>query len=160
MKIQKLYAKTKSYAVISVLALGVSSAHINAMGHQHKFDNPSTGQPNTLTQGNRHIEMKKRLHRLAKKLDLTQTQRSEVKEIFAEMKVVRQVHKLVMSGFKKQVQSLMQMPEFNERQFDIIYMENITNFQKMALEKAKVHHKVMQVLTAEQQQKFLTMQNK
>ena len=51
----------------------------------------------------------------------------------------------------------MQRPEFVENQFEIIYLEHQANFQKMAMEKAKIRHKVMQLLTAEQQQKFLIM---
>ncbi|MBA6294032.1 hypothetical protein H4J58_10640 [Colwellia sp. MB3u-70] len=38
-----------------------------------------------------------------------------------------------------------------------IYAKHQLNFQQAAMARAKFHHGVMQVLTSEQQQKFLTM---
>tara|TARA_R110000744_G_scaffold143851_4_gene255816 strand:- start:320 stop:799 length:480 start_codon:yes stop_codon:yes gene_type:complete len=157
MKLQKLYSNLTPYLVISMLALGISSLSVNATGHKNAYHNPSDGHHDIKQRDNQHVTMKNRLHRLAKNLDLTPEQRSEVKEIFSGMKAVRQAYKSTMSGFKEQVQSLMQRPEFVENQFEIIYLEHQANFQKMAMEKAKIRHKVMQLLTAEQQQKFLIM---
>lgn len=159
MKKQTRFASIKSYAVVSMLVLGISSLNVNAMNHKNDHHSSGVGHSNAKGQDNHHVKMKKRFHRLAKKLDLTQEQLSKVKEIFTGMKVVKQTHKHAMSGFKEQIQSIMQRSEFDESQFETIYLEHQANFQQIAMEKAKIRHKIMQILSPEQQQKFLTIRH-
>lgn len=142
---------------MSVLILGISSLSVNAMGDKHEYHNSSAKHENAEGRDHQHAKMKKHLHRLAKKLDLTPEQRSEIKVIYSSMKEDRQANKATFSGFKQQVQSMLQASEFDENQFTNIYAKYQPSFQKSAMEKAKVRHAVMQVLTPEQQEKFLTM---
>jgi len=143
---------------MTLLVIGISSLSANAMGHKHQYHNANANHQGLDGEDSQHIKLKNRLHNLAKKLDLTREQRSEIKQIFAGMRESRQVHKSALSGFKTQVQSMLQMSEFDEQQFATIYTEYQPSLQKAAMEKAKIRHAVMQVLTPEQQQKFLTMQ--
>ncbi|MBA6225858.1 MULTISPECIES: Spy/CpxP family protein refolding chaperone [unclassified Colwellia] len=164
MNTQKLYSTIKPHAAVSILVLSIislSSFSANAMGHENKHHSHhnSHDMSHQQHQGREHQQAKldKRLHHLAKKLDLSQAQRSEIKLIFVSMTEDKQAKKRVMSDFKAQVKPLLQASEFDENQFAAIYAEHQLNFQQAAMERAKVHHGVMQVLTAEQQQKFLTM---
>jgi len=143
--------------VISVFVLGLSSLSVNATGHKNEDHNANATHENAKGHDNQQTKMKKRLHRLAKKLDLTTEQKSEIKVIFAGMKEIRQTKKRALSGFKEQIQSLLQASEFDENKFANIYTEFQPIFQKSAMEKAKTRHAVLQILTPEQQKKFLTM---
>jgi Spy/CpxP family protein refolding chaperone len=153
----KLYSTIKPFLAMSVIALAVTSLNVNAMGHNSEGDNSKTKMSQQKGESNKHGNMKKRLHRLAKKLDLTSEQRVNVKEIFANIKNQRHDRKDVLSGFKEQVQSLVLMSEFDESQFKAIYAEHQASFQAIEMEKAKMRHAILQVLSPEQQQKFLTM---
>ena len=157
MQIQKLYSKIKPYAAMSVLVLGISSLSVNAMGHKNDNHNPEKRQQQGEGHNKQHAMMKKHLHRLAKKLDLTSEQRSELNVIFAGIKEDRIAHKPDLTGFNEQVKSLLQVSKFDENKFEAIYAEFQPTFQKMATDKAKIRHAIMQVLTPEQQQKYLTM---
>tara|TARA_R110000744_G_scaffold16472_6_gene45367 strand:+ start:2772 stop:3257 length:486 start_codon:yes stop_codon:yes gene_type:complete len=157
MQIQKLYSKIKPYAAMSVLVLGISSLSVNAMGHKNDSHNVEKSQQQGEGAKKHHAKMKKHMHRLAKKLDLTSEQRDEIKVVFSGMKEDRLAHKANFTGFNEQVKSLLQASKFDENKFDAIYAEFQPNFQKMAMDKAKIRHAIMQVLTPEQQKKFLTM---
>jgi len=158
MKAKKLYTLIKSYAVISMLVLIVTSVSVNAMGQKHEYHNDKHQQVQGSDQ--QQLKMKKRFHRLAKKLALSEKQRDEIKPLFAHMQAERQAQKGALSGFKAQMQTLVQASEFDESEFDAIYAEFQPNFQGIAMAKAKMHHAVMQVLTPEQQQKYLKMRMK
>ena len=142
---------------MSVLVLGISSLSVNAMGHKNDNHNPEKRQQQGEGHNKQHAMMKKHLHRLAKKLDLTSEQRSELKVIFAGIKEDRIAHKPDLTGFNEQVKSLLQVSKFDENKFEAIYAEFQPTFQKIATDKAKIRHAIMQVLTAEKQQKYLTM---
>lgn len=157
MKIQKLYSTIKPYAAMSVLILSISSLSVNAMGDKHEYHNSSAKHENAEGRDHQPAKMKKHLHRLAKKLDLTSEQRSKIKVIYANMRDDRQEDKANFAGFKQQVQALLQASEFDEIQFTNIYAKYQPSFQKLAMEKAKVRHAVMQILSPVQQEKFLTM---
>jgi len=162
MKIQKLYTTIKPYAVISILVLGIGSLSVNAMGH--KKDNHNTENNTEMSQhkgeGHKkhHERMKKSMHRLAKKLDLTSEQRSEIKAIFKGMKEDREANKAAFSSYKEQMKSLLAVSEFDENNFNAIYAEFQTSFKQLAMEKAKNRHAIMQVLTAEQKEKYSSME--
>ena len=157
MQIQKLYSKIKPYAAMSVLVLGISGLSVNAMGHNNDSHNAEKSQEQGEGTKKHHAKMKKHLHRIAKHLDLTSEQRSEIKVIFSGMKEGRLAHKADLTGFGEQVKSLLQASKFDENKFDAIYAEFQPAFQKMAMDKAKIRHAIMQVLTPEQQKKYLTM---
>lgn len=154
---KKLYSTIKPFLAMSFIALAVTSLNVNARGHNNEDHNSKTEMSQQKGENHKHGNMKKRLHRLAKKLDLTAEQRVQVKEIFANMKTQRHDRKDALSGFKEQVKSLVQMSEFDENKFKTIYTAHQASFQAIAMEKAKMRHAILQVLSKEQQQKFLTM---
>ena len=157
MKIQKLYTTMKPYALISLLVIGMSSIGVNAMGYKHGEYNTEMSQEKSEVNKKHHAKRKKSLHRLAKKLDLTSEQRDEIKAIYAGMKEGRKANKESLSSYKEQLKSLMAVSQFDENEFNAIYAEFQASFQQVAMEKAKHRHAIMQVLTPEQQAKFLTM---
>lgn len=160
MKIQKLYSTIKPYAAISLLVLGISSLSANAMADKSENHHSHISHQNgggVDKQHKQHKKMKKHLHRLAKKLDLTSEQRSEIKLIFTNIKEDRQAHKTAFSGFKEDVKSLLQASQFDENNFNALYRQYQPHFQQAIMEKAKARHGVMQVLTPKQQEKYLLM---
>lgn len=156
MKIQNLYSTIKPYVAVGVIVLSMTSLNVNAIGYQSGNVNGDYQQSEK--RGKHHSQMKKQLHRLMKKLDLTSAQKTKVKAIFAEMKTQRQEHKNSRAGFKKEIDSLMLASEFDENRFAAIYAEYQPNLQAMAMQKAKTHHQIMQILTPKQQEKFSKMQ--
>jgi len=164
MKTQKLYSTINPYAAMGILVLGIisfSNFSANAMGHENKYHRHHNSHHMSHQQhegrDNQQEQLEKRLHRLAKKLDLSQAQRNEIKLIFVGMTEDKQAKKRALSDFKAQVEPLLQASEFDENQFAAIYAKHQLNFQQAAMGRAKVHHGVMQVLTSEQQQNFLTI---
>jgi protein CpxP len=160
MKTQKLYSTIKPYAAMGILVLGIislSTFSANAMGHEKKYHSHHMSHQQHKGGNNQQEQLENRLHRLAKKLDLSQAQRSEMKLIFVSMIKGKQAGKRAMSDFKAQMKPLLKASEFDENEFAAIYAKHQLNFQQAAMERAKVHHGAMQVLTSEQQQKFLTM---
>lgn len=157
MTIQKLYSTLKPYAAITVLALAISSLSVSAATVSNENNGTATSQQKSEGHHKHERKMKKHFHRLAKKLDLTKEQRTDMKAIFANMKDQRKEDKATLSGFKKQLQLLMQEKAFDENKFSAIYAEFSPNFAQVALQKAKVRHAIMQILTPEQQKKYLAM---
>lgn len=158
MQIQKLYSTIKPYAVISLLVLGgISSLNVNAMGHKSEAHNIEKSQVEGESSNKHHDKMKKHLHRLAKKLDLTSEQRNEIKAIYVAMKEDRKADEKSLSSYKEQMNSLLKAGKFDETKFSVIYDKYQKNFKMVAMEKAKRRHAILQVLTPEQQSKYLTM---
>ncbi len=160
MKIQKLYSTIKPYVAMSAILLTMTSLNVNAVEKSIEQANAVTSYQKADGNGKQHATMKKRFHRLAKKLALTSEQRTKVKAIFANMKNTHQEKKASLAGFKEQLSSLMKTSEFDENNFTAIYMEYQPVFQQNAMARAKVQHQIMQVLTPEQQEKFLTMKER
>ena len=161
MQIQKLYTTMKPYAVISLLVLCIGSLSANAMGHKkgdrNSENSTELSQHKSEDSKHHHRQMKKKFHHLAKNLDLTSEQRSEMKAIFAGMKEDQQANRSALSGYKEQLKLLVAQSQFDEDQFNAIYAEFQVSFQQLAMEKAKQHHAVMQILTPEQKVKYLAM---
>ena len=157
MKMQKVYSTIKPYVATSVMLLTMTSMNVNAIEKSIEQTNAVTSYQEADGNGKQDKKMKKRFHRLAKKLALTSEQRSKVKAILANIKTKHQESKGSLAGFKDQVRSLMKTGEFDENNFTAIYIEYQPVFQQNAMARAKVQHQIMQVLTPEQQEKFLTM---
>ena len=153
MKTNKLNLSVKPLVVMSIIVLAMTSINVSALGH--KNDNHKSKMDYQQGENNEHHRKgKNRLHRLVKKLDLSDEQKIQVKDIFANMSAK---HKNDSAELKEQMKSLMQASEFDEDKFEAIHLKRQENFQKMAMEKAKTRHAIMQVLTPEQREEFLTM---
>lgn len=158
MKTHKLYCAIKPYLAIGVTALCLTTFNASAVGHNHDGNGKShIGQHHSSEQESHKRQMKKRFKMLAHKLDLTKAQRQEIRTIFTEMKADKKEHRATMSGFKEQVGILAQADEFDESKFKTLYAEFQDEFQVLAMEKAKMRHAIMQILTPEQQDKFSSM---
>ena len=161
MKKNNLYTTLKPYLAIGATLVCLTTFNASAIGTDNVENKAQYGQKmKGEQQGKRQHRMKKHFKMLAKKLDLTKAQRQEVKSIFAEMKVSKKSHRNSMKGFKEEVNVLTMAPTFNETKFKSIYAQSQENFAQVAMERAKMRHKIMQVLTPEQQEKFQTMRTK
>jgi Spy/CpxP family protein refolding chaperone len=139
---------TLSLATFNVSALTHNNEETAANAHHLKHQN------GTERNNNHQQQVKKRFKMLAKKLALNKTQRKEIKSIFAETKLVNKAHREAMSDFKEQVNVLARANEFDEEEFNVLYNSVQSNFQEIALERAKARHAVMQALTAIQRDKL------
>lgn len=156
MKALNLYSKLTPYVAMGVLALTLSSVNANASGHKNEHHKSSAAME-SVDDGHKQTKIKKSLRRLSKKLDLSAEQRSKIKAIFAQNKAVHQQRRDTVSGFKAKVDAMLQNNAFDESQFEVIYSEYQAGFTKMAMDRAKARHEILQVLTPEQQQTFLKM---
>ncbi len=159
MRTDKLYSAIKPYLAMGVTVLCLTTFNASALGYNNDGNGKShAGQyHNSGEKGNHAKHMKKRFKMLAHKLDLTKEQRQEIRTIFTEMKSDKKERRATMSGFKEQVEILAQASEFDESRFKTLYAEFQENFQVLAMERAKMHHTIMQVLTPEQQKRFSSM---
>jgi len=105
-------------------------------------------------------QMKRHFKKMAKYLELTEEQKTQMKAIRAEAKTQRSEFKESMSGFHQQVKALMQAETFDEQAFSVLQSQYQGNFQHMALIKAKTKHAMFQVLTSEQQEKMQEFKEK
>lgn len=103
---------------------------------------------------------RKELKMMARHLDLTNEQKSEIKTIFKTAKTNANVNKQAMKNFKKEVKALVHADTFDEQAFINLHTANQVQIQNMALAKAKVKHQVFNVLTPEQQEKWQNFKEK
>jgi protein CpxP len=159
MKTHKLYSAIKPYLAIGVTALCLTTFNASALANNNGGNGKShTGQyQSSGEQGNHKKQMKKRFKMLANKLELTKTQRQKIRTVFSEMKTDKKERRVSMSGFKEQVDVLAQAREFDEDKFNTLYASFQDKFKALAMDKAKMHHAIMQVLTPEQKAKFSSM---
>ncbi|GAA6204795.1 Spy/CpxP family protein refolding chaperone [Thalassotalea sp. SU-HH00458] len=118
-----------------------------------------TAQTEHMKKGKKH-PMMRQFKKMAKHLALTDEQKTQVKAIFEQTKLKAKEQKETMKGFKEQVKSLMSAPTFDEKAFIELHSQYQTSFTEMALQKAKSKHAIMQVLTAEQREKFMKFNRK
>ncbi|SEL80653.1 Heavy-metal resistance [Colwellia chukchiensis] len=155
MQTTQQYAMIKRFITIAALLLAVTSVSSFALAHQQHQHHKMYQQVMDIDK--QALKMHKRMHRLTKVLALSEAQQAEIMQLFTEQKAERLAQKTALSGFKTQLQGLTQASEFDENQFNAIYAEFQPAFQAMAMQKAKMHHGVLQVLTPQQQQKYLKM---
>lgn len=118
-----------------------------------------TVQTERMKKGKKH-PMMRQFKKMAKHLALTDEQKTQVKAIFEQTKQSSKEHRAAMKDFKEQVKSLMAAPVFDEKAFTELHSQYQTNFTEMALQKAKSKHAIMQVLTAEQREKYMKFSKK
>jgi periplasmic protein CpxP/Spy len=99
--------------------------------------------------------MMRQYKKMVKHLQLSEDQKVKVKAIFEQAKVSSHAQRESMKGFKVQVKSLMEAPVFDDKAFNELHSQYQTKFSEMALLKAKNKHAILQVLTAEQREKFM-----
>ncbi|WP_440874987.1 Spy/CpxP family protein refolding chaperone [Thalassotalea sp. PLHSN55] len=104
------------------------------------------------------------LKRMSKALDLTDEQRTQIKDILSRAKETREASKAenqaTKEAFKLSMKAIMEAEEFNESDFVNLHQENQQTFLAAKVEKAKVKHAVLQVLTQEQKDKWMKIKSK
>jgi len=98
--------------------------------------------------------MKQRFKKMAKFLQLSQEQRVQVKAIFKSAKVKKKTNRATMQAFRTQVKSLMMAPVFDDLAFLELHNQHKEQLAQLALDKVKMKHSIMQLLTAEQKEKL------
>lgn len=102
-----------------------------------------------------------KMGKILKQLDLTSEQQASIDAIRAEQKEQREAQRdtmqTVRESNKEAMQALMTEKEFNENEALRLIDEKSERQQARALERMRAHHSIMQVLTADQQQQFITL---
>ncbi len=101
-----------------------------------------------------HKSPRHKLKMMAKVLDLTQEQQTQIRALFTENKQLAKTNRASMKQFKEQVKLLIEAEVFDEAAFMQLHQENQTQFISEALMRAKTKHAVFNILTAEQQTKW------
>lgn len=148
---------TKPIIVLALTTIFFTSQSASAIGHDKSLN--QTEQQGQHTSKRDH-QVKSKLKRLAKHLDLTKTQKTALREIFVKEKSTRKAQRERMASFRGELRKLSVSSDFDETQFDLIYEEYQNDFKVAALEKAKIRHAMMQVLTPEQQNKMQKLAKK
>ena len=99
-------------------------------------------------------KMKRHFKKMAKHLQLTNEQRTQIKALFKQAKSERKANKENLTGFKEQVKSLMSASSFDEKAFTDLRGQYQHHFAQMALIKVKAKHAMLQLLTDEQKEKL------
>jgi protein CpxP len=99
----------------------------------------------------------KRLAKLSRKLDLTESQQADIKVIKEGEKWEMEKLKPAMQAFRQQVKTLMSSENFDEQAFIELQASNQDVFAQVALIKAKSKFAMKEVLTTEQQEDFNSM---
>lgn len=148
---------TKPIIVLALTTIFFTSQSASAIGHDKSLNQTEQQGQHTSKRGH---QVKSKLKRLAKHLDLTKTQKTALREIFVKEKSTRKAQRERMASFRGELRKLSVSSDFDETQFDLIYEEYQNDFKVAALEKAKIRHAMMQVLTPEQQNKMQKLAKK
>lgn len=107
-----------------------------------------------------HKQSKHMMKRMIKKLSLTDQQQTQIKEIKTQAKTNNETMRDSMKQFRKAVKSLQQAQQFDEQAFAKLHAQYQPTMAKIALSKAKTKHAIFNVLTKEQQTKWLKILEK
>lgn len=141
-------------ALCGVLALSSLSA-VNAAGYRGDCDSPRHFEKHR-KQGGEHM-----LKRMSKVLSLTEEQQTKIKEIQSQAKEQNQSLRETRGDFKKESKALIHAKTFDEQAFVALQATYQADFAQVELAKAKVKNAIFNVLTAEQQEIWLTkMENR
>lgn len=132
-------------AVCIVIAF-VSVATVNASDNDIALDAPIDHQ------GNIH-----KMKRMAKVLSLSEQQQVQIKAIKKQAKEQSHTLRVSMKQFKIAEKKLLQTKSFNDDAYSDLYEAYQPVFAQIALIRVKNKHAVFNVLTEEQQEKWLKM---
>jgi Spy/CpxP family protein refolding chaperone len=99
--------------------------------------------------------MQHQFRQMAKTLGLSTQQKQEMKAIHLNGKEENKANHAEMKEFKEEMRIITGAEEFDELAFQALYSRYETTIANMALLKAKTRHQIRQLLTDEQQQKWL-----
>ncbi len=169
--IMKLISLTKNtkLALFTLTLISASALLSIAKANNHPLSNNSVttiAQPsNTMRHQHKHRGMhEKMMHKkfrhMAKMLSLTSEQKGQIKQIFIEAKTQRATYQPTMKAFHQAMQVLLTAPAFDEQAILDLKVNYKTTFDQLALIKAKTRYDIFALLTPEQKDKWLAMQEK
>jgi len=132
-------------AVCIVIAFA-NVASVNASDDDIALDTPIEHQ------GNKH-----KMQRMTKALSLSEQQQVQIKAIKKQAKEQHKALRESIRKFKTEEKKLMQTKGFDESAYSELHDAHQATFSQIALMRAKTKHAVFNVLTAEQQGKWLKM---
>lgn len=100
-------------------------------------------------------KIEKKLKKMSKLLELNDTQKVQIKAILMQQKQSAKENRTTRKEFKKEVKSIAKGADFDEQKFKAVYNQYQPKLYASILAKAKSRHALMQVLTEEQQIKYI-----
>lgn len=103
---------------------------------------------------------KKMMKRMIKVLSLSEVQQEQIKSIKLQAKGQHMSQRVVIQQFKEAEKALIHSNNFNEKTYTDLYTANQQTFANMALTRAQTKHAIFNVLTKEQQAKWIALKDK
>ena len=153
----KTFFKPLAVAVTSLALLTVAPASFAVSPEHHATASEQVVKKHKVGKRKHHKSI---LKKMARHLDLSQDQKQQIKTLMLTAKQERQTNKATLESFHKQVQVLMQAPEFDEQAYISLREQYRASFDQMALAKVKNRHAIAQVLTPEQREKWQAVKEK
>lgn len=100
------------------------------------------------------FDVQKNYKRMAKHLNLSKEQKSEVKAIHEKHRSSNEAQRVSMQAYQAEVKALIASGNFTDASFSDIYNKYEDELEQKALRKAQVKNEVYQVLTDEQKVKW------
>lgn len=155
MNILNLVKAKRTRGALVALALSAPMLSPSLVVAQEQLSNKAMMGQERSAEGMRHM-----LKKMAKKLELSQSQKEQIKLIVQQTKAQSSELKLTMQTFKGKNKALMLEETFDEQAFLLLHQEYQSSLTDISLVKAKTRHAILQVLTAEQKAKWLSMKHK
>lgn len=143
----KLTKSTKTLFSTAAICIGIALGGVATAYASHydmAFDEPGM-----------HQAMKHKMKRMAKFLSLNEEQKIQIKEIKIQAKEQHKVLRTSMKQFRVEKQKLVQAEQFDEQAFNALQDAYQPIFSQLALLRVKTKHAIFNVLTVEQQEKWL-----
>jgi Spy/CpxP family protein refolding chaperone len=140
-----------STAAVCIVIAFASVASVNASDNDINFDAPRDHKEH------KHQGSKHKMKRMAKALSLSEEQKVEIKAIKSQAKEQHQTLHASMKEFKIAERNLLHTATFDEQSYSALQDTYQPVFAQLALIRAKAKHAVFNVLTTEQQVKWLKM---
>lgn len=142
----------KTIASISTLCVVIAFSSLssaNASGVDVAFDSPQQYQ-----------RSKHMMKRMIKTLSLSEQQQVQIKAVKTQAKEQSETLRDSMKQFKGAEKLLLQAESFDEQAFTALHAAYQQTFAQMALTRARTRHAIFNVLTTEQQEKWLQTMKK
>ncbi|WP_114326935.1 Spy/CpxP family protein refolding chaperone [Candidatus Colwellia aromaticivorans] len=149
MKMAKPMKTIFSTAAVCIVIAFVSVASVNASDNDIALDAPRDHKEH------KHQEQKHKMKRMAKALLLSEEQQVEIKAIKTQAKEQHQTLRASMKEFKVAEKKLLRTATFDEQAYSALHDAYQPIFAQLALIRVKAKHAVFNVLTTEQQEKWL-----
>ncbi len=139
-------------ALCAVMALS-SISSVNALGYGVASDSPQHHQK-------RGKHSKHMMKRMIKELSLSEQQQVQIKAISTQAKAQHETLREAMKKFKGEEKTLLQAQAFDEQAYTSLHAAYQPIHMQIALTRAKTKHEIFNVLTTEQQEKWLALMEK